>query len=299
MEKELTESFSFDSHWPPLTSELTTRRRQISGLVFNRAGELLALSRGNNDWIPKQGFKQRRIGDDVVLVIDTNSGQVIRRWGANLFVMPHQIITDNHDNIWITDCGAHRLFKFSPAGELLLEVGGDETGLKLPTDLVPMDDGSIFVSDGYGNARVLHLDAQGRLIHQWGNKGTTAGQFNLPHAITADQSGRIYVADRENYRIQIFNQQGVLLDLWEHMEQVLTLRFCNDKLFALSNLAAEKGVVRQLSTHGHRVTEFFTKPAGIEGDFEWPHGMAISPNGNHIYIGYTATGKRLQRFARN
>jgi len=296
--KDFTRAFTFDSCWPPADSELNTTPRQISGLVFNREGELLALSRGDNDWVPQQGFEQRRITSDAVLVIDPGTGQVIRRWGANMFVMPHQITIDRQDNIWITDCGAHKLFKFSPKGELLFEIGGSELGLKLPTDLVAMDDGSIFVSDGYGNSRVLRLDAQGNLLYQWGTKGDGRGEFNLPHSIAADATGKIYVADRENHRIQIFNADGNLLDIWENMEQILTLRFSGNKLFALSNLAAEKGVVRQLSANGQLLTEFPTKPDGTAADFEWPHAMAINADCSHIYIGYTATGKRLQRFIR-
>src|SRR5262249_62050207 len=111
--------------------------------------------------------------------------------------------------------------KFDPEGKLMLSLGkkgqagvGDDQ-FDRPTDIAVTSSGEFYVSDGYGNSRVLKFSADGKLLKKWGKKGTGPGEFNLPHAIVLDARGHVYVGDRENNRIQIFDADGRYLDTWK------------------------------------------------------------------------------------
>jgi peptidylamidoglycolate lyase len=134
--------------------------------------------------------------------------------------MPHGLTIDAHDNVWLTDVALQQVYKFSPEGELLLtlgergEVGNDERHFDRPTAVAVAGDGSFYVSDGYKNSRVIKFSADGKFLFQWGTKGTGPGQFDLPHWVALDSAGRVYVADRENQRIQVFDSTGHYLAQW-------------------------------------------------------------------------------------
>ncbi len=147
------------------------------------------------------------------------SGKFLRSIADDLFVTAHMVRVDAEDNIWTTDIGSHVVLKLSPEGRVLLALGrmrlpGDDVlHFNQPTDVAWDRDGNIYVADGYGNSRVLKFDKFGNPLMGWGMKGTGPGQFDLPHTIAID-GDLVYVGDRENARIQIFDTTGRYLREW-------------------------------------------------------------------------------------
>ncbi len=158
-------------------------------------------------------------------------GILVRSFGAGIFAIPHGFHVDRDGNVWVTDApfvqgvGAankgHQVVKFSAEGEILLvlgtpgETGDDERHFNMPSDVITAPNGDIFVADGHGgnsNARIVKFAADGTYIMEWGEAGSGPGQFNAPHGLAMDSQGRLFVADRSNNRIQIFDQNGNFLD---------------------------------------------------------------------------------------
>jgi DNA-binding beta-propeller fold protein YncE len=171
-------------------------------------------------------------GDHPVLVFDLG-GTLLNAWGEGLFVRPHGMTIGPDDSVFCTDDLGHVVYKFSPEGRLLLTLGTkgmpSDTGatsidfrtithgdlpFHYPTNLALSPDGDLYVSDGYGNARVHKFAPDGRLLFSWGEPGTGPGQFRVPHGIAVDQNGTVFVADRENSRIQLFDPAGLYLSEW-------------------------------------------------------------------------------------
>jgi DNA-binding beta-propeller fold protein YncE len=167
-----------------------------------------------------------------VLVFD-RTGNFLTSWGDGLFVRPHGMFIGPDDALYLTDDGDHTVRKFTPEGKLLLTLGtrgrASDTGatsmdfrtvlrggppFHFPTNLAIAPSGELFVSDGYGNARVHKFTPDGRLLKSWGEPGAGPGQFHLPHGIAVGQAGIVFVADRENSRIQLFSSEGEYLDQW-------------------------------------------------------------------------------------
>jgi DNA-binding beta-propeller fold protein YncE len=173
------------------------------------------------------------------------SGKFIKSFGEGLFVFPHSLYVDQEDNLWVADCGVrngkgNQVFKLSPEGKVLLTLGikgvlgGSPDNFVGPTDVVTGPNGDIYVADGhaalalgggefYGNTsanersrmRILKFRKDGTFLMSWGKEGTGPGEFNVPHGIAMDSTGRVFVADRGNNRIQIFDQQGKYLGEWK------------------------------------------------------------------------------------
>ncbi|HUU32474.1 MAG TPA: peptidyl-alpha-hydroxyglycine alpha-amidating lyase family protein [Vicinamibacterales bacterium] len=162
---------------------------------------------------------QRGDQADPVIAID-RQGKVRRSWGKGLYVMPHAIRVDPQGNVWTTDAASSHVIKFSPEGKMLLDivVGGQPTPCRnnfcSTTDIAFDANGHLFISDGYANARILEYTADGTKVREWGAPGTGPGQFVLPHSIQIDPAGIVYVADRENGRVQRFDQAGTFLGEW-------------------------------------------------------------------------------------
>jgi len=291
-------SYEFDPMWPAEFPGILREPCQVAGVAVARNKSVLVLNRGENHWMPSTGYRQDRIQKPAVLILDGQQGRLLGSWGEGLFVMPHQIRIDQAGNIWIVDCGQDKVFKFDSTGALLMEVGGTEVGFRKPTDVVVLSDGVFVVSDGYTNARVAVFSQEGRLINEWGRKGKLPLEFQTPHSIACDDQDLIYIADRENHRIQIINRDGIVQSIWTHVERPLTIRYAAGSLFVLSNLEADKGIVRQLNRNGEIVSSFLTKPSGSKDDFEWPHGLAVNEDGSLIYVGFALTGRRVHRYRR-
>jgi DNA-binding beta-propeller fold protein YncE len=182
-------------------------------------------------------FCFNRSSEHPVVIFDTE-GNFLGSWGAGLFRFPHAIRIDEQDRVWLTE-GHNGLFmQFTIDGKLLRTIGEkghrSDTGVpaddftsvawkkvthgggpfNLPTDIAVLPDGTMYMTDGYGNARVHKFAADGTYQFSWGEPGKAPGQFNLPHGIWYDRRGRLLVADRENDRVQIFDPDGKLLAIW-------------------------------------------------------------------------------------
>jgi hypothetical protein len=171
-------------------------------------------------------------GDHPVIVFD-KEGRFLDAWGEGIFSSAHGIFIDRNDHIYCADNFDHTVRKFTADGTLLMTLGephrpshtGFEIGaapvqhaggpFNMVTNVAVTESGDMFISDGYGNARVHRFSADGALLASWGEPGTGPGQFNLPHSIAVDRAGRVYVADRENSRLQIFTADGTYLESWD------------------------------------------------------------------------------------
>ena len=179
---------------------------------------------------------QRGKAADPVVAIDRR-GTVLRSWGKGLYVMPHAIRVDPQGNVWTTDAASSRVIKFSPEGRILLDiaVGGQPSPCRNnfcgTTDIAFAANGHLFISDGYANARILEYTADGRRLRKWGAPGTGPGQFVLPHSIQIDRAGVVYVADRENGRIQRFDHTGMFLGEWAGYGKTFGLKADGDALW--------------------------------------------------------------------
>ncbi len=160
---------------------------------------------------------------DVVFQFD-KEGNILTQFGAGMFVWPHGIDVDDEGNVWVADARGneagtkgHQVIKFSPEGEVLLRLGTagvagrTETTFDQPNDVVVAPNGDVFVADGHpsnGNNRIVKFDSQGNYLLEWGETGSEPGQFRTPHALALDEEGLLYVGDRSNRRIQVFDQEG-------------------------------------------------------------------------------------------
>ena len=170
---------------------------------------------------------------DPVIKLDLD-GRVVESFGGGLFIWPHGIDVDPDGNVWVTDAvgsnnipdgdqRGHLVYKFGPTGEVLLRLGtpgragSGRDAFNSPSDVVVADNGNVFIADGHnatGNNRVMKFTSDGQFIMEWGQTGYAPGEFRALHAIEMDSRGRIFVGDRSNNRVQIFDQEGTHLATW-------------------------------------------------------------------------------------
>jgi streptogramin lyase len=179
-------------------------------------------------WLIQRGEKA-----PPVIAVDAK-GKVLHAFGQGLYKIPHAIRLDPQGNVWTVDAGSSTVLKFSPNGEKLLQidVGGQpensRSAFKGTTDIAFAPNGRIFISDGYGNARILEYSGDGKKIHEWGEAGTGPGQFHLPHSIVIDRQNIIYVADRENGRVEKFDFDGKFLGEIPDLGRTYSLKIASD-----------------------------------------------------------------------
>jgi sugar lactone lactonase YvrE len=179
---------------------------------------------------------QRGDNADPILVLNSK-GKVLRSWGKGDFELPHSIRIDPSGNIWAVDSGSSVVIEYSPQGHKLMTIHVGEqpkngSAFHGATDIAFGPDGRIFIADGYGNARILEYAADGSRIKEWGKPGAGPGEFHLPHAIQIDTSGTIYVADRENGRIEKFDLEGNYLGAIAHLGRIYSFKLANGVLWA-------------------------------------------------------------------
>ena len=237
------------------------------------------------------------------MVVFDRDGNFLRSWGGDIFTLAHGVSVGPDDSIYCADSGDHTVRKMSPEGEVLLTLGTKGqpapamSGRPLcrPTHLaVDRRNGDLFVSDGYSNARVHHYTPDGELVGSWGESGTGPGQMNIVHNIAIDDDGWIYVADRENRRIQVFDTEGNLEAQWTNLSRAATVCVDHQGLVYVGEYYAGIGSNVLGTDLGPRVTIFDTQgnvqaKLGREsygdqpGRFYAPHGISVDSRGD-IYV---------------
>ncbi len=244
-------------------------------------------------------------GEHPMIVFD-RFGNFLRSWGETLFSRAHGLHIGPDDMLYATDDGDHTVRKLTPEGKMVMEIG--VPGKAAPfmsnqpfhrcthTALCP--DNHIFVSDGYGNACVHKYSPDGKLVKTFGEPGTGPGQFNLVHNIVADDDGWIYVADRENHRVQVFNTEGKYETQWVNLHRPCGLYMPRGKcpVCFIGELGPGMAVNRQYKNIGPRLSivsntgELIARLGGEDGPgpepgkFWSPHGLSVDSYGD-IYVG--------------
>lgn len=256
-------------------------------------------------------------GEHPVMVFDRD-GTFLNAWGEGLFVRPHGITIGPDDAVYCTDDMGHSVRKFSPDGKLLLslDVNGipSDTGatsmdyrtilragppFHYPTNVALSPEGNLYVSDGYGNARVHKFSPDGRLLLSWGEPGSGNGQFHLPHGIAVDRQGIVYVADRENSRIQLFTADGIFHAQWTEVARPCQVFLDDAENVYVAELGFHAGIwpgtadptadapggrVSIFDRHGElRARWGGGRNPCMAGDFFAPHGICVDRHGD-IYV---------------
>ncbi|XP_026956335.1 peptidyl-glycine alpha-amidating monooxygenase isoform X12 [Sagmatias obliquidens] len=284
---------------------------QVSGIALDPTNNLVIFHRGNHVWDgnsfdSKFIYQQRGLGpieEDTILVIDPNNAAVLQSSGKNLFYLPHGLSIDKDGNYWVTDVALHQVFKLNANNEeaplLILgksmQPGSDQNHFCQPTDVaVDPDTGTIYVSDGYCNSRIVQFSPSGKFITQWGEESTESnpkpGQFSVPHSLAlVPHLGQLCVADRENGRIQCFKT-----DTKEFVREIKHASFGRN-VFAISYIPGllfavngkpyfedqepVQGFVMNFS-NGEIIDVF--KP--VRKHFDMPHDITASEDGT-VYVG--------------
>lgn len=233
------------------------------------------------------------------LLCFSREGKLIRSWGEGMFKEAHGLRIGPDNSIWTTDTGDHLVMKFTPEGKLLMTLGvkGDsgETNNKFhrPTDMAFTPSGDIYISDGYGNSRVVKYSKDGKFLFTWGTKGTGEGQFDLPHTVRLDSKGQVYVGDRNNGRIQIFTPEGKFINQWANLGQPWGLWITPDDMFYVSD--GKNSKIMKLNVKGEILESWGTQGTN-PGEFNLCHQIAVDSKGD-LYI-TEITNKRIQKFTK-
>ncbi len=223
---------------------------------------------------------QRGENADPVVVLD-REGHVVRSWGKGLYSMPHAIRIGPEGNIWTADAGSSMVIKFSPQGDKLMEisVGGQpedcQSAFCGTSDVAFGPDGRIFISDGYRNARILEYTSDGRRVREWGSAGDGPGQFRVPHSIAIDD-GVVFVADRENGRIQRFDLDGKFLGEWTKYGKTFGLHLTPGAVWLATQHSNEPNMSPGWLMKIDRATGDLLGYVEVTG----VHGMAVLNNGD-------------------
>ena len=212
-----TSLYSLDTSWPKLPKGVELG--QVTGVAVDSHNHVFVFHRSDRTWI--QPFPKEKIKGHTIAMFNGETGELIKTFGEDKFIMPHGLSVDPQDNVWVTDVGSQQIHKLSHEdGAVLLSIGepgvqgDDQNHFALPSDVSFSKDGGIYVSDGYVNTRVVKYSPSGKYEFEWGTPGARPGYFNLPHGIEVYEK-RVYVADRSNLRLQIFDHKGSYLSEWK------------------------------------------------------------------------------------
>jgi DNA-binding beta-propeller fold protein YncE len=288
---------------------------EAPGVAVNSKGEVHVLTRSPH---PVQVYDR--------------DGRFLRSWGDGVFRTTHGMHIGPDDCVYVVDSGDSTVRKFSPGGELLFQLGEPDrrtaTGFRdgdyrtiseagppfnSPTNLAVGPDNDLFVTDGYGNARVHRFSEQGELKSSWGSPGSGPGEFNIPHGIFVDRRGTVYVADRENDRIQRFTADGAFIEQWTDVRRPDTLFITDDDQAYVAELGYIGGIVPGMdaptpATKPSRITvrdldgtiraqlgPDTTDDLCAPGHFFGAHGISVDAEGS-VYVGevIAAVGPRQE-----
>jgi peptidylamidoglycolate lyase len=255
-----------------------------------------------------QSDPQRHPRWDHNLYVVNREGRLVESWEQHngLFVRPHRVLINPYDperHVWLVDDGAHKIYKFTNDGKKLVMSlgefkvpGNDESHFARPTDIAWLPDGTFFVSDGYINTRVVKFDKNGKFLMTWGQKGTPPnetrpGYMNTVHAISIDKNRRVYVSDRSNSRIQVFDENGKFLDVWPNVRRPYAFLLAEDQHLWVSDGVTQKFL--KFNAAGKLLFSWGTFGA-FPGGFWGVHQFSTDSEGN-LYTADVHVG-RPQKF---
>ena len=281
--------------WPALAPGVSTG--ETSGVGIDSHGHVFVFHRGEGDSI---------------LGLDPETGEVAVSFGAGLFENAHGLAIGPGDDIWVTDTKRHQVLRFSHNGELRETFGeegiaGDDLGhFDQPTDVAVSPDGGFYVSDGYGNNRVVQYSAAGEIVREWGRRGEGPGQFDLPHGISLDAAaGRVYVADRSNQRVQVFSTDGTFIDAWDEAvfgegSRARGVEYALGRLYVIDGgnmnpLTEDYARLSVVDDEG-RLLDQWSRYGEAPGELSWGHDVAVGADGA-VYTAEVRNANRVQKFA--
>jgi streptogramin lyase len=280
----------------------------------------VAIDRHDNIWVAERCGADTCAGSDLAPILEFNpAGTLLKSFGAGMFVFPHGITVDHDGNIWVTDGQGkdgkgQQVFKFSPDGKVLLTLGkagvagtGPDT-FNMPSAVAIAPNGDVFVADGHGgdsNSRIVKFTKDGTFIKTWGKKGTAPGEFDIPHCLTFDSKGRLFVGDRNNNRIQIFDQDGnYLSELKQYSRPSGIVIDKNDTIYVgdsesesvSKNHDGWKRGIRVGNLKDGSVTAFIPDPNPIATGTSAAEGIAVDSKG--VIYGAEVGQKDLKKYVR-
>lgn len=292
-------SYTVVEGWEQLPEHFT--HKDVVGLGVDSLDRLFVLTRG-----------------EARVIIYNQDGSFAGAWGEGFFTeRTHGLTIAPDDSVFIVDEGVEVVYKFTPHGELLLTIGtkgvASDTGytgtlesithggppFNRPTNVAVAPSGDLYVSDGYGNARVHRFSATGELIQSWGEPGNGPGQFNLSHGVAVAPDGRVFVADRENDRIQIFSAEGEYLEEWRQVQRPTNVEFGAGGRIYVSELwrrpgersmldgsipGERPGRVSVLDLEGNVLARWGGPDRCAPGNFVAPHDICVDSRGD-VYVG--------------
>ncbi len=258
--------------------------KQVAGVVVDKQDNVYVFNRGEHP-----------------IIIFDRGGKFLGSWGEGLLPGAHGMCFDSDENLYLADHQNHTVKKFTKDGKLLMALGTEDVmadegkPFRKPTGVSIAPNSDIYVSDGYGNTRVHRFSPDGKLIMSWGEEGEGEGQFAVPHGIFVYKDDTVYVADRENHRIQIFTSDGEFISQWKSdFNMPCTLFIDENDIVYVPELRYRMSI---LSLKG----ELLARWGGVEshdpGMFDAPHCAYTDSHGD-LYVGEVLEGQRIQKFER-
>ena len=248
-------------------------------------------------------------GDHPLIVLDRD-GNYLASWGEGVLTDAHGMFIDDDENLYLPVKNSHVVLKYDPSGNLLMTMGEwdkpSDTGwsgnysdpavraagpFNRPSDIAISPDGLLYISDGYGNARVHRFTPDGELVDSWGEPGKTGpGEFHVPHGVWVHTDGRVFVADRENNRMQIFDSEGNYLEQWQDLARPCDIYIDDDLAVYVPEL---DGFMSILDINGNVLARW-----GSPSDAGWgngAHAVWVDSHGD-IYVNQNLEGQRLIKY---
>ena len=245
-------------------------------------------------------------GDHPMIVFD-GQGNFLRSWGEGLFTNAHGLTVGQDETLYCIDDGDHTVRQCTLDGKVLMTIGIPGKPAKYQSGLpfnrctdvaIDPSTGDLYVTDGYGNSRVHKYSPDGKPLFSWGEPGTDPGEFNIVHNIATDVDGYVYVADRENHRVQVFDSNGRFETQWVNLHRPCALYISREQHVYIGELGSGMNVNQRLPNIGPRLTVMSTKGERLarvghlgygqgEGQFIAPHGISVDSKGD-VYVGEVA-----------
>lgn len=270
--------------WPQIPADMVTG--QVSGVAVDSRNRCYVFHRNNEiPWL---------------LCFDSK-GKLLFTREEPAIKLSHMVAVDANDHVWVVDDLNHVIYKLSEEGEVLKTIGekgvagNDESHLGRPSDIAFGPNGDMYLSNGNGtggNKRIIKLDNEGNFLLQWGSEGTGPGELGPPHAVTVDDEGTVFVSDRNNWRVQVFDPDGKLEAVWPHLGRIYDVApDGKGDYFIVDGLV---GRITKIDRQGY-VIGFFGTRGGGEGELSTAHSIAFCPD-DDIVIGHL--DGRVQRFSK-